>query len=228
VRCEFAFVSSNRASGPNLEFPLLISNTQRLYVASDIGRDNFRCIGLVSSLLGKTVGVPRGLLKFLVLQMLSEKPRSGAEIVELIEKQTAGRWKPSPGSIYPLLAWMLDKGLTKESPKEEGGFKRYSFTAQGSEYLEKQIQLGKDFLNRMEFLLPMLVGGVQLRSGRDKLRAAIEPALQLTSAFMWVRHNVDGLSQNDVEEIAQALSDCARKLERFSQRPKNDEETKFG
>ena len=55
---------------------------------------------MVSSLAGKTVGVPRGLLRFLVLKMLSEKPMSGTEIAKQIEEQTGGRWKPSPGSIY--------------------------------------------------------------------------------------------------------------------------------
>ena len=35
----------------------------------------------------RTVGVPRGLLKFLVLKMINEKPMSGAEIVEEIEKK---------------------------------------------------------------------------------------------------------------------------------------------
>ena len=73
---------------------------------------------------GGTIGVPRGLLRFLVLRMLSEKPMSGAEIAEKIEAQTSGRWKPSPGSIYPLLAWMLRKGFTEELPKKVEGFKR--------------------------------------------------------------------------------------------------------
>ena len=74
---------------------------------------------------GRTRGVPRGLLKFLVLKMINEKPMSGAEIVEEIERQT-GSWKPSPGSIYPLLAQLHKKGLTKELPTDELGFKRYS------------------------------------------------------------------------------------------------------
>ena len=52
----------------------------------------------------RSVGVPRGLLKFLVLKMINEKPMSGVEIVEEIEKQT-GSWKPSSGSIYPLLSF---------------------------------------------------------------------------------------------------------------------------
>ena len=202
-------------------------NTQLLYVASDIGRD-ISGVGLASSRVGKTVGVPRGLLRFLVMQMLSEKPMSGAEIVEQIEKQTGGLWKPSPGSIYPLLAWMLNGGLTKEAPKEEAGFKRYSFTVQGSRFLEKQMELGQEFLNKMEFLLPLLVGGAQFRSDKDNLRVAIEPARQLIKAFASIRHNVDALSQKDADEIAQALNECSSKLEKFSQKPKNDGEIEFG
>ena len=65
---------------------------------------------------GRTVGLPRGLLRFLVLNMLHEKSLSGTEIVKIIENQTEGNWKPSPGSIYPLLAWLSKKGFTK-SPK---------------------------------------------------------------------------------------------------------------
>ena len=180
---------------------------------------------MASSRVGKTVGVPRGLLRFLVLKMLSEKPMSGAEIADQIGKQTGGRWKPSPGSIYPLLAWMLDKGFTKESPKEEEGFKRYSFTVQGSKFLEKQIELGQDFLNKMEFLLPMLIGGVQFGSSKEKLCIIIEPARQLINAFMSIRHNLEGLSQKDAEEITQALNQCSQKLEKFTKRHRVDGET---
>ena len=43
---------------------------------------------MASGLAGKTVGVYHGLLRFLVLQMLNEKPMSGVEIAQQIEKQT--------------------------------------------------------------------------------------------------------------------------------------------
>jgi DNA-binding PadR family transcriptional regulator len=175
--------------------------------------------------VAKTVGVPRGLLRFLVLKMLSEKPMSGAEIVEQIEKQTGGRWKPSPGSIYPLLAWMLNKGFTKGLPKGEEGFKRYSFTVKGSKFLEKQIELGQDFLNKMEFLLPMFIGGLQFGSSKEKLRGAIEPARQLISAFLAIRHNLNGLSQKDSDEIAQALNECSEKLEKIARRLRDEGKT---
>ena len=64
-------------------------------------------------------GVPRGLLRFLVLKFLSEKPMSGAEIVNKIEHETGGKWKPSPGSIYPLLAGLQERGFTQESSQSK-------------------------------------------------------------------------------------------------------------
>ena len=175
--------------------------------------------------MGKTVGVPRGLLRFIVLKMLSEKPMSGTEIAEQIEEQTGGRWKPSSGSIYPLLAWMLNKGFTKESLKGEEGLKHYSFTVKGSKFLDKQIELGQDFLNRMEFLLPMLIGGLQFGSCNEKLRDAKEPASQLVSAFMAIQHNLDDLSQKDGEDIVQALNECSEKLEKIAQRLRDENKT---
>ena len=180
---------------------------------------------MVSSRVGKTVGVPRGLLRFLVLKMLSEKPMSGTEIAEQIEEQTGGRWKPSPGSIYPLLAWMLNKGFTKESLKGEEGLKRYSFTVEGSKFLDKQIALGQDFLNKLEFLLPMLIGGLQFGSCNEKLRDAKEPARQLVNAFMAIQHNLDALSQKDAEEIVQTLKECSEKLEKIARRLRNEYKT---
>lgn len=172
---------------------------------------------MVSSRMGKTVGVPRGLLRFLVLKMLSEKPMSGTEIAEQIEKQTMGRWKPSPGSIYPLLAWMLKKGFTKDSLKE-GGLKRYTFTAEGSKFLNRQIEHGQDFLNKLEFLLPMLIEGLQFGPCNEKLRETREPAGQLVNAFIAIRHNLEDLSQKDTKELAEALEECSERLEKIAQK----------
>jgi DNA-binding PadR family transcriptional regulator len=171
------------------------------------------------------VGVPRGLLRFLVLKMISQKPMSGVEISEQIEKETGGRWKPSSGSIYPLLAWMHNKGFTEELPREGDDLRRYTFTVEGSKFFEKQILIGQDFLNRMEFLLPMLIGEFQFGSGKEKIRASIDPARQLVSAFMYIRHNLEGLSERDIDEIVKALTECSEKLEKVAKKLKRERET---
>jgi len=166
---------------------------------------------------GRTVGVPRGLLRFLVLKMISEKPMSGAEIVEEIEKQT-GSWKPSPGSIYPLLASLHKKGFTKELPKDELGFKRYSFTEEGNRFLEKQIAFGQDFIKKIEFLAPMLVGGFSPEENNEKFRGLKETAKKVIKSFIFLRRNLDRVSERDAKELAEILKDCSTKLEKIIQR----------
>jgi len=175
------------------------------------------------SFIGKsrTVGVPRGLLKFLVLKMINEKPMSGAEIVEEIEKQT-GSWKPSSGSIYPLLARLHEKGLTKELPTDEQGFKRYSFTDEGKIFFEEQIAYKRDFIKRIEFLAPMLVSGFDLEDNNGRFRKSKASAKNLMKSFIVLRQNVDRLSEKDSEELAEILNDCYNKLEKIVQRIKNE------
>jgi DNA-binding PadR family transcriptional regulator len=84
--------------------------------------------------------VPKGFLRIRVLRMLSEKPMNGAEIIKEMEELTDLRWRPSPGSVYPLLSWLLEMGYTKEVSGSEGGVRRYELTADGRKFLEEEEQ----------------------------------------------------------------------------------------
>ncbi len=53
----------------------------------------------------------RGLLSFYVLSLLAEKKMYGKQIIDQITNMTRGEWKPSPGSIYPMLQKMVRLGL---------------------------------------------------------------------------------------------------------------------
>ena len=72
-------------------------------------------------------------LDILIMRSVKTKPMSGAEIALHIGR-TVG-WKPSPGSVYPLLKKLEDNGFVffiKQKKK-----KLYSLTMKGAEYLEK-------------------------------------------------------------------------------------------
>jgi DNA-binding PadR family transcriptional regulator len=181
----------------------------------------FSCDPMSALGKGKTIGVPRGLLRFLVLKMLNEKPMSGTEIIEEIEMQT-GSWKPSPGSIYPLLAWLHEKGFTDELPKGELGFKRYCFTEEGKRFFEQQIALGKDFMRKIEFLAPMLIGGFNLGEKNKKLPESEEAAKKLLRSFIFLRKNLDRVTESKDRELARILTECSDKFEKCIQRMKND------
>jgi len=53
-------------------------------------------------------------LRPLVYHLLSQGPRSGAELMDDIERMSRGFWRPSPGSVYPLLDEMTQEGLLKK------------------------------------------------------------------------------------------------------------------
>jgi len=179
----------------------------------------FRCDQMIKRIKGRTLGVPRGLLRFLVLKMLSEKPMSGAEIIQEIEKQTKS-WKPSPGSIYPLLSWMQKKGYTKELPRDELGFKRYCYTEEGKQFLKQQIEIAKDFMNKIEFLAPMLIGGLNLEDSNEKFLQSKESAKKLVKSFISLRQNLDNLSEKDAKELSEILEESSAKIEKIVQRTK--------
>jgi DNA-binding PadR family transcriptional regulator len=75
----------------------------------------------------------RGDIRVAILLLLNERPMHGYEIIAELDERTDGLWKPSPGSIYPTLSLLEDKGYVTSS--EEGGKRRFSLTAAGSEQI---------------------------------------------------------------------------------------------
>jgi DNA-binding PadR family transcriptional regulator len=153
----------------------------------------------------RTAGVPRGLLRFLVLKYLVEKPMSGAEIVEAIERETGGKWKPSSGSIYPLLGWLQEKGFAIEVSVVESGMKRYSLTDKGKEFFKEQVRIGQNFLEKMEWLAPMLIGGFDYGTDHENLLCAKESAKRVLETFIQLDSKKDNLTKRDIEKIAEIL-----------------------
>ena len=85
----------------------------------------------------KRIGVPRGLLRHLSLKLLTEKPVSGSEIVDKIEEYTD--WRPSPGSIYPLLSHMQEVGVIRLHEDQDPTIKRFELTEKGRLHAEEML-----------------------------------------------------------------------------------------
>ncbi len=65
----------------------------------------------------------RGWLRPLVFRLLEEKPMNGIEIMNRMQEISQGWWRPSPGSIYPLLDTLATEGLARK--RQDG---RYELT----------------------------------------------------------------------------------------------------
>lgn len=81
--------------------------------------------------MGMGAGRKRGGLRYWILNLLYEKNLNGAGIMDEMEKQTLGWWRPSPGSVYPMLESMAQDGLIV---KLSDG--KYELTSEGKSSLE--------------------------------------------------------------------------------------------
>lgn len=75
-----------------------------------------------------------GELRLLLLAMLAEQPRHGYELIKMIEERMDGRYSPSPGVMYPTLAWLDDMGYANPEV-DQAGRKRFRITSEGEAFL---------------------------------------------------------------------------------------------
>jgi len=88
---------------------------------------------------GGTRRLEKGYLKYLVLRLLSERPRHGYELLRAFEERFGGHYVPSPGVLYPALQLLEELGYVAVQP--EDGRKVYRLTAAGQRFLESQHEL---------------------------------------------------------------------------------------
>jgi len=84
-------------------------------------------------------GPPKGLIAYLVLELLEEQPRYGYEILKEIREISGGHWEPSYGSVYPILYKFEEKGWAARIDREDEPDRKYfELTDDGREELEKR------------------------------------------------------------------------------------------
>ncbi|MEW6522922.1 MAG: PadR family transcriptional regulator [Bacillota bacterium] len=108
----------------------------------------------------------KGFLRLYLLHFLAGQEAYGAEIVQYITRTNRGHWKPSPGSLYPLLNRLEAEGLIAgewdvgSTPPR----KRYRLTADGKEELVRQREF---MLPKMQSAIKMLQNHVKIIWGDD-------------------------------------------------------------
>jgi DNA-binding PadR family transcriptional regulator len=75
----------------------------------------------------------RGDVRAALLLLLAEEPRNGYQLMQIIEERSGGRWRPSPGSVYPTLAQLEDEGFVRAV--EQGDAKLFEVTDAGRQHL---------------------------------------------------------------------------------------------
>lgn len=121
-----------------------------------------------------------------VLVSLGHSPKTGAELIDEMEKMSHGWWRPSPGSIYPLLEELAREGSVRR--REDG---RYELTrpsrdrsgwpggAEGPRSVEEAVRELSAITSYLEDLGRSDAGGLGMaRSGIEDVLRRLEAIVQ--------------------------------------------------
>jgi DNA-binding PadR family transcriptional regulator len=134
----------------------------------------------------------RGDIRTAVLGALQDGPGHGYELMSRLAERTGGRWRPSPGSVYPMLQALQDEGLVTST--EADGKRVYELTEPGQVAAAERIESGG---------APWAFAA---NDGHHKLRAAV---MQFVGAAKQV--GMSG-SQELLEKAEPIVTEARRKL----------------
>jgi len=146
----------------------------------------------------------RGDLRYVLLHLISEKPRHGYELITAIEEKFGGMYSPSPGIVYPTLTLLEELGHV-QSETGASTKRLYSITDAGRAFLDTNRALVDSILRRMAELSQTYGGG----PAPEIIRAMQNLRLALS-----IRLGRGPLTQDQVRAITAALDRVAGDIER--------------
>jgi DNA-binding PadR family transcriptional regulator len=113
----------------------------------------------------------RGDVRSALLIALLDGPGHGYELIQALEAKTGGRWRPSPGSVYPTLQLLADEDLVTAT--ERDGKRVFEITDAGrTEAEERMAQDGVPW----EGMDEVAAGYVGFRTAMRELHQATKQA----------------------------------------------------
>jgi len=136
----------------------------------------------------------RGLLRYMMLKLINERPIHGYEIMKHFQDEFNGLYQPSSGAIYPILQAFEEQGYV--SVEEMDGKKVYSITLKGKEFLKTK---ENGFQKRIE----------QMETFISKRRGLHKELRSLAGLLMM---NYPDLTEKQSSEIEKIIKETRRKV----------------
>jgi DNA-binding PadR family transcriptional regulator len=143
--------------------------------------------------------IPRGFSRHYILGLLEEEPMTGKEIIDRAILQSGGKWKPSPGLIYPMLGRLLEEGLISET---DSG--KYKITSRGSDMAADADSVHNIMQKQLDVV--MKVGNVGKFMAMDMID-------RLSSIGLTLSSNLDKMTEQEREKYKLFLVSELRKLQ---------------
>jgi len=131
----------------------------------------------------------RGDVRLALLMLLSlEGPLNGYQLMQGLEERSEGRWRPSPGSVYPALQQLEDEGLIRSVQAEGETGRAFELTDAGREHLAERgeqkppWEQGEDDEDNPRHRIKHSIGGVMravMHVAQDGTPEQVEEALKI-------------------------------------------------
>ena len=146
--------------------------------------------------------VPRGFSRYYILELLQKKPHTGKEIIDTAVKESGGRWKPSPGLIYPLLGRLLDEDLIEETKDC-----KYKVSQKGKTTLEDLDSFNNIVKKQLDTIF---------RVGNISKFVAMDVLERVTILGNLLSSNVEKMTKTEAEKYRKFLESELKKLDKIS------------
>jgi DNA-binding PadR family transcriptional regulator len=120
--------------------------------------------------LGRARGrvLERGDLKYVILELLRDKPRHGYDIIRALGERSRGLYAPSPGAVYPTLQLLEDLGFVLAGQEDDR--RVYALTDTGRNALGKHAEAIQHFWARFSGAADPGMGRPEFGFVQDELR----------------------------------------------------------
>ncbi|WP_260704372.1 PadR family transcriptional regulator [Edaphobacter flagellatus] len=140
-------------------------------------------------------------LRYVILQLISEKPSYGYEIIKSIQDKLGGTYAPSPGIVYPMLTMLEEMGWA--SVAQEGARKLYSITEEGAKALAANRAMVDALFARMDH-----TRSEYARQRPQQIERAVE------NLRMALRMKMSSLTAEQINAVTDIIDAAAKQIER--------------
>jgi DNA-binding PadR family transcriptional regulator len=143
-----------------------------------------------------------GDVKLVILQLLSEQPSYGYQLIKTMEQRLSGGYTPSAGVIYPTLTMLEEEGLALASLTNNK--KVYSVTPEGMEYLQTNKRRVEELFERLE------EAGKSFERGRSP---EIMKAFKNLHGAVVARVSRESVTPEQIRKITEAINAAAATID---------------
>lgn len=154
----------------------------------------------------------RGDLRYVILDLLKDRPSYGYELIQALEERFHGFYTPSAGTVYPTLQWLQDLGYV--SVAEQDGRKTYTITDEGRGFLAERKEKVDEVWGRMGAWW----GGPPAHRGMPEgahhfAREMHDLGRQMRDLFKGFRHEVRWATPDQIRRVREVVARAGREIE---------------